>query len=88
MEKVLVILFCFFTFSSNIFAKEKILNYFVMIDVQNDNSAIITERILAYVETKKIKKGINKFLSLNDNLMYKLISVKRNNKQEPSSIVI
>ena len=56
MKKVLVILFCFFTFSSNIFAKEKILNYFVMIDVQNDNSAIITERILAYVETKKIKK--------------------------------
>ena len=44
----------------DLFAKEKILNYFVMIDVQNDNSAIITERILAYVETKKIKKGINK----------------------------
>lgn len=88
MKKILVILFCFFLFNSNIFAKERILNYFVMIDVQDDNSAIITERILAYVETKKIKKGINKFLSLNNDLMYKLISVKRNNEQEPSSIVI
>ena len=88
MEKVLVILFCFFTFSSNIFAKEKILNYFVMIDVQNDNSAIITERILAYVETKKIKKGINKFLTLNDTLMYKLISVNGRNKVDTLSRII
>ena len=84
--KILITALIFCIFSANVFAKEKILDYFVIIDVQDDNSAIITERMIVNVETKKIKKGINKALPLDNDLMYKLISVKRNKEAEPSSI--
>ena len=84
--KILITLFIFCLFNVNVFAKEKILDYFVIIDVQEDDSAIITERMIVNVETKKIKKGINKALPLDNDLMYKLISVKRNKEVEPSSI--
>lgn len=84
--KILITALIFCIFSTNVFAKEKILDYFVIIDVQDDNSAIITERMIVNVETKKIKKGINKALPLDNDLMYKLISVKRNKEAEPSSI--
>ena len=84
--KILIAILTFFIFNSTVFAKEKILDYFIIIDVQEDNSAIITERMIVNVETKKIKKGINKALPLDNDLMYKLISVKRNKEVEPSSI--
>ena len=74
--KILVTALIFCILNASVFAKEKILDYFVIIDVQDDNSAIITERMIVNVETKKIKKGINKALPLDNDLMYKLISVK------------
>ena len=63
--KILITALIFCIFSANVFAKEKILDYFVIIDVQDDNSAIITERMIVNVETKKIKLiSLSRFFAL------------------------
>lgn len=90
MKKFLVIIIYLFLILHNnkVYAKEEILDYFITIDIQNDNSAIITEKLIVNVETKKIKNGITKELPLENDYVYKLISVKRNQNMEPSSIKI
>lgn len=90
MKKFLVIIIYLFLILHNnkVYAKEEILDYFITIDIQNDNSAIITEKLIVNVETKKIKNGITKELPLKNDYVYKLISVKRNQNIEPSSIKI
>lgn len=91
MKKFLVIiiyLFFLILHNTTTYAKEEILDYFITIDIQKDNSAIITEKLIVNVESKKIKNGITKELPLKDDYIYKLISVKRNQNIEPSSIKI
>lgn len=90
MKKFLVIIIYLFLILHNnkVYAKEEILDYFITIDIQKDNSAIITEKLIVNVESKKVKHGIVKELPLDNDYVYKLISVKRNQNIEPSSIKI
>lgn len=90
MKKFLVIIIYLFLILHNnkVYAKEEILDYFITIDIQKDNSAIITEKLIVNVESKKVKHGIIKELPLDNDYVYKLISVKRNQNIEPSSIKI
>ena len=80
MKKFLVIIIYLFLILHNnkVYAKEEILDYFITIDIQKDNSAIITEKLIVNVESKKVKHGIIKELPLDNDYVYKLISVKRN----------
>ncbi|GHT25368.1 hypothetical protein FACS189430_11910 [Bacteroidia bacterium] len=73
-------MFCFIEDSKT---EEKIINYDVLYELQEDSSAIVTETISIYVADSMIKNGfLREFSYLPRNVKYKILSVKRNNNEE------
>lgn len=73
-------------------AEEKILNYNVLIDVQQDADFIVTESISVVSEGQKIRRGIFRDLprfKMDEDAkipyQYKILSVTRNGQREPFS---
>lgn len=85
MKKLLCLLFFIFV-SLPTLAMEKINSFHSDINIQLDGSVIITETLNIRHEGKSIRKGLVRSLPINSGEKYKLISVKRNGKPEPSFV--
>ena len=92
MIRFLLALFITLSFSLGAGAQERITNYDVIIEVQQDADFIITESISIISEGKKIRRGIFKDLprfKLDEGAkipyQYKILSITRNGQREPFS---
>ena len=92
MMRVLFGVFLALTITMGAWAQERITNYDVLIDVQQDADFIITESISVISEGKKIRRGIFRDLprfKLDEGAkipyQYKILSVTRNGQREPFS---
>ena len=84
--KKLFYLICCVLFSITCYAREEILNYDSVLDIQQDGSVIITETLTVHHEGKQIRRGIYRDLPITNGERYELISVKRNGQYEPSFV--
>ena len=92
MMRVLLGVFLALTITMGAWAQERITNYDVLIDVQQDADFIVTESISVISEGKKIRRGIFRDLprfKLDEGAkipyQYKILSVTRNGQREPFS---
>ncbi len=81
--------------SQSVFASERILSFHSEIDVQRSGELLVTETITVRAEGRQIKRGIYRdlptvyrhpkygHLGLNENAPIKVLSVKRNGRNEP-----
>lgn len=80
MRKVFIFLFILL-FPLISFAIERITDYNVSIYVNKDATLYVIENIKVFVEGKKIKRGLVRFLP-KDGVKYELLEVKRNGNKE------
>lgn len=92
MMRVLFGVFLALTITMGAWAQERITDYDVLIDVQQDADFIVTESISVISEGKKIRRGIFRDLprfKLDEGAkipyQYKILSVTRNGQREPFS---
>ena len=92
MMRFLLGFFLAFTFAAGAWAEEKIVDYNVLIDVQQDADFIVTEKISVISEGRKIRRGIFRDLprfKMDEDAkipyQYKILSVTRNGEREPFS---
>ena len=80
MRKAFIFLFIL-VFPLISFATERITDYNVSIYVNKDATLYVIENIKVFVEGKKIKRGLVRFLP-KDGVKYELFEVKRNGNEE------
>ena len=92
MMRFILALILAFTFTAGAWAEEKILDYNVLIEVQQDADFIVTESISVISEGRKIRRGIFRDLprfKMDEGAkipyQYKILSITRNGQREPFS---
>lgn len=90
MMRFLLGLFFAISFALGAWAQERITNYDILIDVQQDADFIVTESISIISEGRKIRRGIFRDLprfKIDEGAkipyQYKILSVTRNDEREP-----